>query len=63
MNIRAAIREAEREAAYQYALALARWLDPYPGLNFCRRVNGRRCHTLDEAVRELEQCSKEPKRN
>lgn len=54
MNIRAIIREAEREAAYQYALAVVRLLEPDPAQNTSRVINGKRCYTLDEAVRALE---------
>lgn len=53
MNIRKSARAAERDAAYQYALAVVNLLEPDPRLNTCCKVAGKRCHTLEEAVRTI----------
>lgn len=63
MNIRAIAKQddhaaaylaaIERDLAYLAALALVNWLEPDPAHNTSRVIGGKRCHTLDEAVREL----------
>lgn len=68
MNIRAIAKQddhraahlvaIERDLAYIAALALVNWLEPDPTRNTSRVVGGKRCHTLDEAVRALEECDK-----
>lgn len=58
MNIRAVIRDAEREATYRFALAVVRLLEPDPAQNTSRVIGGKRCHTLDEAVRRLQECDR-----
>lgn len=63
MNIRAIAKQDDHEAAtsetaYWYALALVRLLEPDPAHNTSRMIGGKRCHTLDEAVRALQECDK-----
>lgn len=64
MNIRAIAKQGdhaaaylaaiERDLAYIAALALVNYLEPDPTHNTSRMIGGKRCWTLDEAVRALE---------
>lgn len=44
----------DRDAAYNAALALVQQLDPHPKINTACRIDGKWCHTLNEAINALE---------
>lgn len=70
MNIRAIAKQddheaaylaaIERDLAYLAALALVNCLEPDPTRNTSRMIGGKRCHTLDEAVRTLLESKQKP---